>query len=105
MLSLSSRRLRAISKVLAMFLSISSSLSRAKRDLHSSYAPLAENPAWRLVWAMNTIKGVDEKIMIKGWYDDIVPCSPIQSRLMNKIKFNGPGLLKEWGLKSFPRAK
>jgi acetylornithine deacetylase/succinyl-diaminopimelate desuccinylase-like protein len=24
---------------------------------------------------------------------------------MNKIKFNGPGLLKEWGLKSFPRAK
>lgn len=78
---------------------------KAKEDLHSSYAPLAENPAWRLVWAMNTIKGPDEKIMIKGWYDDVVPFSPIQSRLMNKIKFNGPGLLKEWGLKSFPRAK
>src|SRR5437879_8971543 len=53
---------------------------------------------------MNTIKGPDEKIMMKGWYDDVVPFSPIQSRLMNKIKFNGPGLLKEWGLKSFPRA-
>src|SRR5438067_1942333 len=78
---------------------------KAKEDLHSSYAPLAENPAWRLVWAMNTIKGPDEKIMIKGWYDDVVPFSPIQSRLMNKIKFNGNGLLREWGLKSFPRAK
>src|SRR5713226_7031405 len=55
---------------------------KAKEDLHSTYAPLAENPAWRLVWAMNTIKGQDEKIMIKG-----------------------PGLLQEWGLKSFPRAK
>src|SRR5207244_11176994 len=33
------------------------------------------------------------------------PFSPIQSRLMNKIKFDGNGLLREWGLKSFPRAK
>src|SRR6266516_1866479 len=60
---------------------------KAKDDLHSSYAPLAENPAWRLVWAMSTIKGPDEKIRIKGWYDDVVPFSPIQSRLMNKIDF------------------
>lgn len=78
---------------------------KAKEDLHSSYAPLAENPAWRLVWAMNTIKSPDEKIRIKGWYDDIIPFSPVQSRLMNRIKFNGQGLLGEWGLKSFPRAK
>src|SRR5205823_3837023 len=78
---------------------------KAKEDLHSSYAPLAENPAWRLVWAMNTIKGRDDKILIKGWYDDVVPFTPVQSRLMNKIQFDGNGLLREWGLKSFPRAK
>ena len=78
---------------------------KAREDLHSSYAPLAENPAWRLVWAMNTIKGPDEKILIKGWYDDVVPFTPVQSRLMNKIRFDGNGLLREWGLKSFPRAK
>ena len=78
---------------------------KAKEDLHSSYAPLAENPAWRLVWAMNTIKGPNEKILVKGWYDDIVPFSGAQSRLLSRIPFNGSGLLKEWGLKSFPRAK
>jgi acetylornithine deacetylase/succinyl-diaminopimelate desuccinylase-like protein len=78
---------------------------KAREDLHSSYAPLAENPAWRLVWAMNTMKGPDEKILVKGWYDDIEPFSAVQSRLMNKIKFDGNGLLKEWGVKSFPRAK
>lgn len=78
---------------------------KAKDDLHSSYAPLAENPAWRLVWAMSTIKNPDDKIMIKGWYDDVVPFSAAQSRLMNKIPFDGNGLLREWGLKSFPRAK
>src|SRR5438876_10243164 len=78
---------------------------KAMEDVHSSYAPPAENPAWRLVWAMNTIKGPDEKIMIKGWYDDVVPFTPAQSRLMNKIQFDGNGLLREWGLKSFLRAK
>ena len=78
---------------------------KAKEDLHSSYAPLAENPAWRLVWAMSTIKGPDEKILVKGWYDDVEPFSAAQSRLMNRIQWDGKGLLKEWGVKSFPRAK
>ena len=78
---------------------------KAKEDLHSSYAPLAENPAWRLVWAMSTIKGPDEKILVKGWYDDVEPFSAGQSRLMNRIQWDGKGLLKEWGVKSFPRAK
>lgn len=78
---------------------------KAKEDLHSSYAPLAENPAWRLVWAMNTIKGPDDRILVKGWYGDVVPFSAAQSRLMAKIPFDGSGLLKEWGVKSFPRAK
>jgi acetylornithine deacetylase/succinyl-diaminopimelate desuccinylase-like protein len=78
---------------------------KAKEDLHSSYAPLAENPAWRLVWAMSTIKSPDDKITINGWYDDVEPFSPAQTKLMWKVPFNGQGLLKEWGVKSFPRAK
>ena len=78
---------------------------KAKEDLHSSYAPLAENPAWRLVWAMSTIKSPDDKILIKEWYDDVEPFSAGQSRLMNRIQFDGNRLLKEWGVKSFPRAK
>ncbi len=78
---------------------------KAREDLHSSYAPLAENPAWRLVWAMSTIKGPDDRILVKGWYDDVEPFSAAQSRLMSKIQFDGQGLLREWGLKSFPRAR
>src|SRR5438445_721475 len=78
---------------------------KAKEYPHSYNGPIDENTAWRLFWAMNTIKGQDENILIKGWYDDVVPFSPIQSRLMNKIQFDGNGLLRDWGLKSFPRAK
>ncbi len=78
---------------------------KAKEDLHSSYAPLAENPAWRLVWALNTMKSPDDKILIKGWYDDVEAFSPAQSRLLGRIPFRGQNLLKEWGLKNFLKAR
>jgi acetylornithine deacetylase/succinyl-diaminopimelate desuccinylase-like protein len=78
---------------------------KAREDLHSSYAPLVENPAWRLVWAMNTVKSPDGKILIKGWYDDVEPFTPAQSKLVGKIPFRGENLLKEWGLKKFLNAK
>jgi acetylornithine deacetylase/succinyl-diaminopimelate desuccinylase-like protein len=78
---------------------------KTREDLHSSYAPLAENPAWRLVWAMSTIKSPADRILINGWYDDVVSFSREQSRLLKKIPFNGSGLLKEWGVKGFLQAK
>ena len=78
---------------------------KARDDLHSSYAPLAENPAWRLVWALDTMKSPEGKILIKGWYDDVEPFTPAQSQLVGKIPFNGASLLKEWGLKRFLNAK
>ena len=78
---------------------------KARDDLHSSYAPLAENPAWRLVWALSTMKSPDEKILIKGWYDDVEPFTPAQSKLVGKIPFRGSNLLKEWGLKKFLNAR
>ena len=78
---------------------------KARDDLHSSYAPLAENPAWRLVWALDTMKGPEGKILIKGWYDDVEPFTPAQSKLVGKIPFHGANLLREWGLKRFLNAK
>ncbi len=78
---------------------------KAREDLHSSYAPLVDNPAWRLVWALNTMKGPDGKILITGWYDDVEPFNPAQSKLVGKIPFRGENYLKEWGLKKFLNAK
>ena len=76
----------------------------ARDDLHSSYAPLAPNAAWRLAWALSTLKGPDDKILVKGWYEDVEPFTPAQSRLVRKIPFRGEKYLKEWGLKKFLKA-
>ncbi len=40
-------------------------------DLHSSLAAIAPNAAWRLTWALNTIKDQHEKILIEGYYDHV----------------------------------
>lgn len=45
----------------------------ANRDLHSAGAAVIENPAWRLVWALNTLKGPDERVLLDGFYDDVLP--------------------------------
>jgi len=34
-------------------------------------AVLIENPAWRLVEALNIIRNRDGKILIKDWYEEV----------------------------------
>ena len=41
----------------------------AARELHSAGARLYPNPAWRLVWALASIKGPDERVAIDGFGD------------------------------------
>ncbi len=45
------------------------------KDAHSGDAPIVINPAWRLVWALSTIKDENENILIDGFFDDVVPPS------------------------------
>lgn len=47
----------------------------AKMDAHSCNAAIVDNPAWRLIWALNTIKDPKGNILIDGFYDDIPPIS------------------------------
>lgn len=43
----------------------------AATDYHSRFAPILPNAAWRLIWALSTLKDVNEKILIKGFYDNV----------------------------------
>jgi len=44
----------------------------ANRDLHSAQATIVPNPAWRLAWALSTLKDRNERVLIDGFYDDVV---------------------------------
>ena len=46
-------------------------------DAHSSYSPVLPNPAWSLIWALNTLKDRDGKVLIPGFYEDVRPWSAV----------------------------
>jgi acetylornithine deacetylase/succinyl-diaminopimelate desuccinylase-like protein len=55
------------------------------RDGHSGGANLLPNAAWRLVWALSTLKGADERVLIPGFYDSVRGISPRQQELMDAV--------------------
>ena len=71
------------------------------RDVHSSFAVIIKNPAWRLIQALNTMRDENGKILIKGWHEDIKPLSKNDIKLIRKEPFDADGFKKEYGVKSF----
>jgi len=70
-------------------------------DQHSSRATLAPNAAWRLVWALNTLKAPDETILIDGFYDHIIPPSEADLAMLKTISFDTKAYLKLFGTDKF----
>jgi acetylornithine deacetylase/succinyl-diaminopimelate desuccinylase-like protein len=73
----------------------------ASRDVHSAYAPLVSNPAWRLAWALNSLKNLEDKILIEGFYDQVQPVSQKEIDLLEKIPLEEKELRQDLGLKGF----
>jgi acetylornithine deacetylase/succinyl-diaminopimelate desuccinylase-like protein len=73
----------------------------ASRDMHSSNAPLIPNPAWYLVWALNTLKNEKDEILIEGFYDDVKKPSAEEIAYVKKIPFEEEEEKRDLGLKNF----
>ncbi|MGI6627583.1 MAG: M20/M25/M40 family metallo-hydrolase [Bacillota bacterium] len=63
----------------------------AARDMHSGSATTIPNPAWRLIWALSTIKDENEHILIPGFYDDVLPPTETEIELL-KDSLENPNL-------------
>ncbi|NIP66665.1 M20/M25/M40 family metallo-hydrolase [Candidatus Bathyarchaeota archaeon] len=73
----------------------------AERDVHSANAPLIPNPAWRLVWALNTLKNAQDKILIDGFYDRVESPSDEELSYLKEIPFEEDEEKRELGLEEF----
>ncbi|MEM2792100.1 MAG: M20/M25/M40 family metallo-hydrolase, partial [Candidatus Bathyarchaeia archaeon] len=62
---------------------------------------LIANPAWRLVWALNSIRSPDGRINIKGWYDDIQPITSEEARLISELPHEDEDIMREFGVEEF----
>ena len=78
------------------------SVETANQDVHSGLGgSIFPNAAWRLVWALNTLKGPDERIRIPNYYDDVVPPSARDRELMDALPEVAEEYRQRYGLDHF----
>lgn len=67
-------------------------------DVHSSYATVVPNPAWRLAWALASLKGPDERVLIDGFYDAVRPVTEEERAAVLAMPDQAPETLASLGL-------
>ena len=74
------------------------SASTISGDAHSSYGTVLPNAAWRLAWALASIKGPDERVLIEGFYDDVRPPTPEERAAVEAMPHEEAETLKTYGI-------
>jgi len=78
------------------------SVTTAELDVHSGLGgSIFPNAAWRLVWALNTLKDKDEHILIPGHYDNVVPPSERDRQLMELLPETSAEYKNRYGVEHF----
>lgn len=71
-------------------------------DVHSGTGgSIFPNAAWRLVWALASLKGPDERIRIPHHYDNVVPPSELDRKLAAELPYEGNDYQQRYGVKEF----
>jgi acetylornithine deacetylase/succinyl-diaminopimelate desuccinylase-like protein len=71
-------------------------------DAHSGVGgSLFPNAAWRLVWALSTLKDKDERILLPGHYDSVLAASENDKQLLAALPDTETYLKREFGLSEF----
>ncbi|MCL6452363.1 MAG: M20/M25/M40 family metallo-hydrolase [Alicyclobacillus sp.] len=68
-------------------------------DLHSSNGAVIDNAAWRLVQALASMKSVDNRILVDGFYDDVAPLTPELIQLAEAHPFDAEQVRQQLGLR------
>jgi len=71
------------------------------RDVHSSLAVLIENPAWRLVLALATMRDQNGRVLIKDWYKEVQPFTGEELATISKEPFDEKEFKKEYEISKF----
>jgi acetylornithine deacetylase/succinyl-diaminopimelate desuccinylase-like protein len=80
------------------------SVETASQDVHSGLGgSIFANAAWRLTWALSTLKGPDERIRIPGHYDSVRPPSARDRELMAALPETAAEYKQRYGLEGFLR--
>jgi acetylornithine deacetylase/succinyl-diaminopimelate desuccinylase-like protein len=72
------------------------------QDVHSGLGgSIFPNAAWRLVWALASLKGPDGRIRIPGHYNNILPPTDLDRKLATDMPYEGDEYKQRYGVKEF----
>ncbi len=78
------------------------SVETASTDMHSGLGgSIMPNAAWRLTWALASLKGPDERIRIPGFYDNVLPPSPRDRELLAQLPDPAEAYRQRFGVQHF----
>jgi len=78
------------------------SVTTANQDVHSGLGgSIFPNAAWRLIWALNSLKDQDENILIHDFYNDVLPPGELEIELFKQIPNMGDIYKKRYDIKQF----
>ncbi len=70
-------------------------------DAHSANAPVLPNAAWRLVWALNTLKTPDDRIAVDGYWDHVRPPTSAELEMVDRLPYDAEKIKSLYGAKRF----
>ncbi len=82
-------------------LAVEMSVETMNRDVHSGGGHFAPSAAWRLIWALESLKGPDERIQIAGFYDDARPPTEHELSLLDALPDQEAMYRDLYGIKEF----
>lgn len=76
-------------------------VERLTHDAHSSNSAILPSAPFRLVWALNALKDENERILIEGFYDDVVPMTANEREFIAKVDLEEEARRKFYGIDQF----
>ena len=70
-------------------------------DQHSSVAVIAPNAGWRLMEALATMRDETGRVLIEGFYDEVLPPNAEDLKLLESFPFDEEAELERLGISSF----
>lgn len=82
-------------------LSLALTVRTADYDVHSGDENQLPNAAWRLVWALASLKAPDETIGVPGILDGVAPATRRQRQLIEELPWDEQAVRRQYGVTAF----
>lgn len=82
-------------------LSVELVVRTAAQALPAEASAIVPNAAWRLTWALSSIKKSQEEVCIDGFYDTLTPLDDDEIAQLHTLPENAAYLARLWGLPDF----